>query len=522
MRKTFKMISLLLIACLLLYTGTAFAGQEATSDVKQSISIEDAIKIAVEQSKELKKISSGIKQKDVAYEDLSDSVRGEIDYTNVAPEDNVVYTSFFSAASSLRIAKKNLENQKKLVIIDAKGAYFGIIAKQDNYTAVQESVRLAQIKLRQENARFNVGISTTAQVQTAETSLAEAKTNLAEAQKSLDASYDELNTLLGNELETRPELTSAPEYKPYSVDKIEDIVTKAVNNSYEIWSAKEAAALAEKLKIYEKYYSVGRESEAQAKLDVSTTKDDMIQSVRDLCKSIKAMDTKYAQLFQQQKDSAEKLRVAKLQKDVGMATEDAVVTLQFTAKQVDAQIRSLVIEHINAVDNLKRLTGESVYEQPTEDKNKSSLKEEKNQTNEQAAGAEQTNRSVEKKNIVFWVGSDKYYAQGVFKLMNTKPYIKDDHTYIPVRYMAYAMGLTDNDIVWDAESNTVRLNKGENSVILVVGNNTITTNGTAKSMDVAPEIVDGSVMLPARYVAEAFGYEVNWDAAAQMVQIKLL
>ena len=524
MRKTYayKIIGLLLISCLLLCTGTVFAGQEAVSDVKQNFSIDDAIKRAVEQSKELKRISSGIKQKDIQYEDLSDSVRGEIDYTNLAPGEDTVYTNFFNTASGLRIAKKNLENQKKLAIIDTKAAYFDIFAKKDNYAAVQDSVRLAQIKLSQENARFNVGASTTAQVQTAETSLAGAKTNLAEAQKNLDASYDLLNTLLNYDLETRLELTSAPEYKSYSVDKIEDIVTKAVNNSYEIWSVKEAATLAEKLKIYEKYYSIGRENEAQARLDVSTTKDDMIQSVRDLCNSIKAMDIKHVQLLQQQKDAKEKLRVAKLQKDVGMVTADAVVTLDVTAKQVNAQIRSLVIEHINAIDNLKRLTGEPVNEESTEEQSNSSSKEVKSQSSEQTAGVEQTNRSVEKKNIIFWVGSDKYYAQGVFNLMNTKPYIKDGYTYVPVRYLAYAIGLAESDIVWDANTNNVQLTKGDKSISLAIGNNTMIINGTDKSMDVAPEIFDGSAMLPARYVAEAFGYEVIWDAAAQTVQIKLL
>jgi len=41
-----------------------------------------------------------------------------------------------------------------------------------------------------------------------------------------------------------------------------------------------------------------------------------------------------------------------------------------------------------------------------------------------------------------------------------------------------------------------------------------------KTADVAPEIVAGRTFLPARYVAEAFGAAVVWDAAANTVSIQ--
>jgi hypothetical protein len=41
-------------------------------------------------------------------------------------------------------------------------------------------------------------------------------------------------------------------------------------------------------------------------------------------------------------------------------------------------------------------------------------------------------------------------------------------------------------------------------------------------MDVAPLIRNGRTYLPARYVAEAFGYTLAWDAAGRMVTIQQL
>ncbi|MGE5454395.1 MAG: copper amine oxidase N-terminal domain-containing protein, partial [Methylocystaceae bacterium] len=97
--------------------------------------------------------------------------------------------------------------------------------------------------------------------------------------------------------------------------------------------------------------------------------------------------------------------------------------------------------------------------------------------------------------------------------------IKAGRTYMPIRFLGYAMGLTDDDIVWDEATQKVTMTKGEKVVELTVGSTTITVNGEAKTMDVAPEITGGRTMLPARYVAEGLGYVVGWDAGTQTVLI---
>ena len=67
-------------------------------------------------------------------------------------------------------------------------------------------------------------------------------------------------------------------------------------------------------------------------------------------------------------------------------------------------------------------------------------------------------------------------------------------------------------------------NKIETEVILVIGSNNLDTkiNGTDsfKGMDVAPYIKNGRTMLPIRYVAEALGMSVSWDAKTRTVIIQ--
>lgn len=114
-------------------------------------------------------------------------------------------------------------------------------------------------------------------------------------------------------------------------------------------------------------------------------------------------------------------------------------------------------------------------------------------------------------NASFTIDSNIYIINGVSKVMDVAPYIKNERTYMPVRYVAYALGLTDDDIVWDEASQKVTLTKGDTVVEMTIGNKNLTINGEARSMDTAPEITNSRTMLPIRFVAEAFGAMVGWD-----------
>lgn len=120
----------------------------------------------------------------------------------------------------------------------------------------------------------------------------------------------------------------------------------------------------------------------------------------------------------------------------------------------------------------------------------------------------------------FKIGSNIYTVNGISKVMDVAPYVKDNRTYVPIRFMGYSLGLTDADIVWDEATQKVTLTKGDNVVELTIGTTAILVNGESQTMDVAPEIVDNRTMLPARFVAEGLGATVGWDASTQTVLIQ--
>ncbi|MDD3890637.1 MAG: copper amine oxidase N-terminal domain-containing protein, partial [Syntrophomonadaceae bacterium] len=98
----------------------------------------------------------------------------------------------------------------------------------------------------------------------------------------------------------------------------------------------------------------------------------------------------------------------------------------------------------------------------------------------------------------FVIGSNIYQVNGVKKVMDCAPYIKGDRTYVPVRYLAYVVGVSEDDVVWDNDARKVTLTKGETVVEMTIGSTTMYVNGEALTMDVAPEITSDRTMLPAR------------------------
>ncbi|MEW6172890.1 MAG: stalk domain-containing protein [Bacillota bacterium] len=99
------------------------------------------------------------------------------------------------------------------------------------------------------------------------------------------------------------------------------------------------------------------------------------------------------------------------------------------------------------------------------------------------------------------------------------PLIFSGRTYVPVRYLALGLGVAAKDILWDPVRNTVTLSLPGISVEMTVGEKHGAVNGQPRELEVAPLLKDGRVFLPARFVAEAFGYSVNWDGSTQEVKI---
>ena len=89
-------------------------------------------------------------------------------------------------------------------------------------------------------------------------------------------------------------------------------------------------------------------------------------------------------------------------------------------------------------------------------------------------------------------------------------------TMVPLRGIFEALGAT---VTWDAQTKQITAVKENTTIRLTLDNTTAYINDSAQTLDAAPLLYEGSTLVPARFVAEALGATVDWDAQTKTVTI---
>lgn len=107
--------------------------------------------------------------------------------------------------------------------------------------------------------------------------------------------------------------------------------------------------------------------------------------------------------------------------------------------------------------------------------------------------------------VRFPIGQQHYITDSIKHNMDAAPYIENGRTFVPVRYLGDSLNAETN-----YDSGIVTVSKAGKEVQLTIGQKALQVDGANRNMDVAPVVKNGRTYLPARYVAEAFGYEVGF------------
>jgi hypothetical protein len=96
------------------------------------------------------------------------------------------------------------------------------------------------------------------------------------------------------------------------------------------------------------------------------------------------------------------------------------------------------------------------------------------------------------------------------------PVMSGDRVLVPLRGVLEKMGA---NVQWDPQTQTVRAFRKHTDVKLTIGQNTASVNGQPVNLDVPASIINGSTMVPLRFVSEALGEDCHWNSASNTVTI---
>lgn len=114
------------------------------------------------------------------------------------------------------------------------------------------------------------------------------------------------------------------------------------------------------------------------------------------------------------------------------------------------------------------------------------------------------------------MAAPKVFVDGAALTFQVPPRVEQGTTLVPLRGIFESLGAT---VVWDGSTQTVKASKGSTQIQLKIGSTTAYRNGQAVNLAVPGKVVNGSTLVPLRFVSEALGADVKWDGPTQTITI---
>jgi len=123
--------------------------------------------------------------------------------------------------------------------------------------------------------------------------------------------------------------------------------------------------------------------------------------------------------------------------------------------------------------------------------------------------------------LTFKLESREYFVNSEKKWMDAPLTMIKGRMLLPIKYVIEPLY---GSSAWDNGKKQLTVTLGGNTVICWVGNGKASVNGVTKSIDasdasVAPLIMSGRLMLPARFVGESLGCTVNYNNVTKEMRI---
>ena len=123
--------------------------------------------------------------------------------------------------------------------------------------------------------------------------------------------------------------------------------------------------------------------------------------------------------------------------------------------------------------------------------------------------------------IQLQVGNKQAIVNDEPQEMLLAPFIEGGRTLVPFRFIGESLGAAI-DFTLDPQTRlvhkvTYRLE--DNYIVLTIGSTLAEVNGLPVKLEVAPNIIEGTTVVPLRFIAENLGCKVEWEADEQIITL---
>ena len=108
------------------------------------------------------------------------------------------------------------------------------------------------------------------------------------------------------------------------------------------------------------------------------------------------------------------------------------------------------------------------------------------------------------------------YINNSKQYMPTNPVLNQGRSLVPLRAIFETMGAKVN---WNQDTKTITGGKDNIEIKLSIGDKIATVNDKKVVLDVPATVINGSTLVPTRFIAESLGAKVEWDNKARSILI---
>ncbi|MDA3730376.1 family 10 glycosylhydrolase [Niameybacter massiliensis] len=121
--------------------------------------------------------------------------------------------------------------------------------------------------------------------------------------------------------------------------------------------------------------------------------------------------------------------------------------------------------------------------------------------------------------------NDQTVSDGTIKLIikgkqvkpPVAPFIQNGTTLVPLRIISENLGA---EVEWESESRSIIIQQDNNMMVLTIDSKKAMVNGKTETLLEAPQMVNGTTMVPIRFISEKLGAKVDWNSSSKIITIE--
>lgn len=337
----------------------AMADTEAATGAQEEITLQQAVDRALEMSRSLK-ISQ--LEKDTAKEEREDA-QDQVNYTPTGEINDDIkdaYITLLQKELSYQTSVRNIESLERDITVEVVEKYAAIYSARADLEDAEAALEDAEYDRNIAQKKLQAGIIAQYQLDQADSNLVQKETALKDAQANLGQAYEDFNVLLGSNVDQRPILVSSIEYPELEVTSVDAEVSRALNNSTDVWSALKEVTLAEVNLRTSDSYDISKINIEIAELNASEAQEALETSLRDKLDSMEGLRNQITSTETSIKDAKAALSRAEKKYGIGTGTQADVVQAKVDLTSQENKLAGLRFELASLMASYNCLTGRAI------------------------------------------------------------------------------------------------------------------------------------------------------------------